>query len=74
MRYYLTQRPVMLGAFPRPAENRIVKIGDFDQMRYCPEIGRNAWGYIDYTYPLSREEAEQYELTEVQHDKSDKSD
>lgn len=66
MRYYLTQRPVMIGGFPRPKEgNRITEIVDFDSMHYCKDIGRNAWGYIEYEQALSPEDIRDYELIEV---------
>lgn len=60
MRYYSTMRPVMPGSFP----NRISveEIHNFDTKTFCEEIGREAWGYIDYNEPLTKEQAEAYEL------------
>ena len=38
-------------------------IRHFDGPTYCEEIGREAWGYIDYEQALSPEQAASYELT-----------
>lgn len=59
-RYYSTQRPVMPGGFPREGDGQIV---NFDNKTFCDEIGREAWGYIEYESPLTPEQAEAYELT-----------
>ncbi len=59
-RYYSTQRPVMPGSFPREGAGQIV---NFDNKTFCDEIGREAWGYIEYESPLTPEQAEAYELT-----------
>lgn len=61
MRYYSTQRPVMLGGFPRKAD--VVEIKNFDVKTFCEEIGKEAWGYIEYQAELTKEEANAYELT-----------
>lgn len=61
MRYYSTQRPVMPGGFPKKAA--VEKIENFDTKTFCEEIGREAWGFIEYRDPLTKEEADAYELT-----------
>lgn len=61
MRYYSTQRPVAPGAYPRQGGTE--DITNFDGPTYCTEIGREAWGYIEYAEPLTKEQAEAYELT-----------
>lgn len=61
MRYYSTQRPVMPGGFPKKAA--VEKIKNFDTKTFCEEIGREAWGFIEYREPLTKEEADAYELT-----------
>lgn len=61
MRYYSTQRPVQPGSYP-DREN-VERIHNFDTKIFCGEIGREAWGYIDYREPLTKEQAEAYELT-----------
>lgn len=49
MRYYSTQRPVMPGSYPN--RDGVEKIHNFDTKTFCEEIGREAWGYIDYREP-----------------------
>lgn len=61
MRYYSTQRPVMPGGFPKKAA--VEKIENFDTKTFCEEIGREAWGFVEYQEPLATEEADAYELT-----------
>ena len=61
VRYYSTQRPVMPGGFPKKAA--VEKIENFDTKTFCEEIGREAWGFIEYREPLTKEEADAYELT-----------
>lgn len=65
MRYYSTQRPVMPGSFPKPEGNKVTEIHNFDSRIYCEEIGRQAWGYIDYEKPLTYNEVNDYELAPV---------
>ena len=36
----------------------------FDTSTYCEEIGREAWGYIEYREPIAPEQAAVYELTQ----------
>jgi hypothetical protein len=60
MRYYSTQRPVTPGSYPRAGA---VEVHNFDNKTYCEEIGREAWGYIEYSEQLTKEQAEAYELT-----------
>ena len=54
VRYYSTQRPQRDGT---------ETITNFDGKIYCEEIGRDAWGFIEYREPLTKEEADAYELT-----------
>lgn len=63
MRYYSTQRPVMPGSYPKPQGNTVKEVHNFDERTYCEEIGREAWGYIEYERPLHRDTAADYELT-----------
>ena len=62
MRYYSTMRPVQPGGFPN--REGVEEIHNFDTKTFCEEIGREAWGYIDYREPLTKEQAEAYELTQ----------
>lgn len=59
MRYYSTMRPVMPGSYPKEG---VVEIKNFNERTLCKEIDREAWGYIDYKEPLTKEQAEAYEL------------
>ena len=66
MRYYSTQRPVGPGTFPKPEGNKVVELHNFYGKTFCEELGREAWGYIDYEQALSPEQAASYELTPAQ--------
>lgn len=66
MRYYSTQRPVGPGTFPQQEWNKVLEIHNFDHKTYCEEIGREAWGYIDYEKPLARYDSNSYELVPAQ--------
>lgn len=61
VKYYSTQRPILPGGFPSKSE--VVKIENFETKLFCEDIGRKAWGYIEYAAELTKEEAEAYELT-----------
>lgn len=60
-RYYLTERPPMPGAFPRFAANVV----SFDERKEVPNLGYNAWGYVEYEAPLEWEQIYNYELQEA---------
>lgn len=62
MRYYSTQHPVEPGTFPQQEQNKVLEIHNFDHKTYCEEIGREAWGYIDYEKPIARYDSNSYEL------------
>ena len=65
MRYFSTQRPVAPGAFPKPADNKVLAVDNFDTFdgrKLCPAIGLEAYGYIDYEKPLTAEQSADYEL------------
>lgn len=61
-RYYSTQRPVMPGSYPKRVPVR--KIHNYDYRTYIEEIGRQAWGYIEYEGELTTSEIANYELVE----------
>ena len=62
MIYFSTERPVSIGTYPKPQGNRVDAIVNFDEAIFVAEIGRYAWGYIEYEHPLTAEQAEAYEL------------
>ena len=49
-RYYSTQRPVSAGTYPKPKDNPAMLIHNYNERQYVTEIGRLAWGYIEYAY------------------------
>ena len=59
-RYYSIQRPIGPGSFP--TTQKVNNIVNFDQRELVPEIGREAWGYIEYDKPITEKEANSYEL------------
>jgi len=61
-RYYLTQRPPSPGAFP----GKPVNLKAFDARKHVDEIGRPAWGWVEYEQPLTDKQAADYELTKRQ--------
>lgn len=60
VRYFSTQRPVSPGSYPRGGALKAV---NFEEKTFCEEIGREAWGVIEYAAPLPAAEAAEYELT-----------
>ena len=64
VRYYSTQRPVGIGTFPK--SQTVARIENFDRRTYCPEIGREAWGFIEYAEPITEKEADSYELVRME--------
>ena len=63
-RYYLTQRPAMPGTFPKPQGNRVLSIENYDERTFCEEIGREAWGYVEYEKPVSEVLLRNFEMAE----------
>lgn len=61
-KYYSTQRPVGPGTYPEPKENPAMILHNFPEKEFVPEIGRSAWGYVEYDRPLKNEDMNGYEL------------
>lgn len=63
-RYYSTQRPVDIGTFPKPPDNPVMEVHNYDADSRIPvENGMiQAWGYVEYQKPLTEKEAGDYEL------------
>lgn len=59
-RYYSTMRPFGPGTFPKKDGRETIT--NFDGPEFCEEIGREAWGFIEYAEPLTEQEAAAYEL------------
>lgn len=64
-KYYSLERPVMPGTYPKPKDNPAMLIHNFNSREYVPEIGRIAWGYIEYDKPLENKDIDGYELMPV---------
>ena len=61
-RYYSTQRPVDIGTFPKPPDNKPVEIHNYDSRIPVEDGSMLAWGYLEYAKPLTEKEAGDYEL------------
>ena len=61
-RYYSTQRPVDIGTFPKPPDNPVVEIVNYDRRIPVENKPFRAWGYIEYQKPLTDQQADDYEL------------
>lgn len=59
-RYYSIMRPIGIGTYPTGA--RVANIVNFHERKYVPEIGREAWGYIEFSHTLSKQNQISYEL------------
>lgn len=64
-RYYSTQRPIMPGGYPKPKNNEVLEIENFDNKKFVEEVGCQAWGYIEYKKPLGHFDVIDYELAAV---------
>lgn len=62
-RYYSTQRPIAPGT---TLKEGCVGVVNFDEKIYVPKIKREAWGFVDYDRPLTKEEIKEYELCPAQ--------
>lgn len=60
MRAYSVSRPVDIGTYPKDYE--VADIVNFDTRRLVAEIGRDAWGYIDFFDRVPQEVLERFEL------------
>lgn len=58
-RYYVTQRPIDIGTIPN-AQN--AHTTNFADRTMVDEIGRQAYGYVEYDTPLTEQEIRNYEL------------
>lgn len=67
-KYYSTQRPIAPGTFPKPDNNKVVGLENFDDRIYCEDIQLYAWGYIEYEKPLTQYDCNSYELIPVKTD------
>lgn len=61
-RYYCTMRPPMPGAIPKPERGEILEVKDFGHKYFVAGEDIMAWGYVEYSRPLTEKTAEAYEL------------
>ena len=59
-KYYSIMRPIGIGTYPAGAH--VSNIVNFHERKYVPEIGREAWGYIEFSHTLSKQNQIDYEL------------
>lgn len=62
-KYYNTQRPIGLGTYPKPQDNKVIEIKNFDKKEKIEKENISAYGYIKYEKPLMPAAAKTYELT-----------
>lgn len=62
-RYYLTERPLQLGAFPQPADNKPASVCPFKRKIKHDMMGKEVFGFVEYDKPLTPDQIYQYELT-----------
>jgi hypothetical protein len=61
-KYWLTLRPAMPGTIPT---DNLVWINNFDSRTYEEEVGREVWGYVEYSRRLPDRKVVNYELIEA---------
>ena len=64
--YYLLARPAMPGTIPKPKDNSVQTIMNFNKKKYCEDIGREAWGYVGYENALADKDVADFELHPAQ--------
>lgn len=62
-KYYNTQRPIGPGNYPKPQDNKVIEIKNFDKKEKIEKENISAYGYIKYEKPLMPAAAKAYELT-----------
>lgn len=55
-------RPIGPGSYPKVENLTVEEIHNFGERVLCQQIGRMAWGYIDYSGKLPETVAKRYEL------------
>lgn len=65
-KYYSTQRPIGPGTYPKPQDNKVIEIKNFDKKEKIENENISAYGYIKYEKPLMPAAAKAYELTLAQ--------
>lgn len=73
MRYFSTQRPLTPGAFPKPSDNRVIAVENFDTYDgYIGVlIGLEYGEFPIYRFPGGERVADQYEIETGSNARSD---
>lgn len=66
MRAYSLMRPVFIGTYP--SAYRVNEIVNFDRRTFVEEIGREAWGYVDFAEDVPEKDLSAYEMMAVRED------
>lgn len=61
-KYYSTQRPVDMGTFPNPSDNKPLEINNYDKREPVEGGKLQAWGDLTYAKPLTKKQMADYEL------------
>ena len=73
-KYYSTQRPIDPGTFPQPEGNPPLEVINYDEsLPVSGEVFR-AWGELTYQEPLSKADADAYELRPSRHNRDVRED
>lgn len=62
-RYYSKFRPVSIGTFPK--NENYIGFHNYNDRKFCDDIQDNAWGYVEYSHPLTSEEIINYDLIDA---------
>lgn len=60
VRYYSVERPIGFGTYPR--RRKATATHNFGSETFVCDIGRTAFGWVEYEEPLSDKQADKYEL------------
>lgn len=60
MKAYSYNRPVSIGTYP--SGYSVAEIVNFDSKQYVEEVGKDCWGYVEFSESVPRHELESYEL------------
>ena len=62
MRAYAIHRPLGLGTWPSQHRDKLVEMVNWDVLHWVPEIGRQAFGYLEFSEDIPKEDLDRYEL------------
>lgn len=62
MKSYALHRPIGPFTWPSEHKDKVIELVNFDHMKFVPEIGRSAFGYIEWADGVPTEALRRYEL------------